>query len=358
MYRFKLTYSGTDTTIEEPRGWTTFKSELKRDFKSHGVIFNYTSGSLKLEFADGRSILEDAFQLEGFDAVVTLTVDQRSTINSSWANTFVGNAVMKNRELTDSYFAVDFEGDTFKQKIVNRLDTPVRLDSVIDLDGGSLVGSINSYSDQWNSIRLNSDYVADYKTGGDSSLFNNFTNSPSAFSGSSTQTELITVNFDGTLQEDLKEFQTVGEQIAVTIAGANNFIIAENGDLKVVATDIKFRWQGTLTTSSASALTVNAEWTLRVDDYSGANKSETAIKTNTYSTSGSPLNYDTGVVTESFTETTVSVVAGDLVYIYLKLEAVEHTGVGAGIASNSFQYDLYESSRLHVQVLKSIKTQV
>jgi len=160
LYRFILTYSGADTTVEEPRGWSDFKSEIKRDFKSHGVIFKYTSGTLKLGFADGRDILETAFRNDGFDAVVTLTVDQRAEDTQSWTNAFTGNAVMKNRELTDMYFDVDFESSTFQQKIINRLNIPVDVDASIDLDGNSLSGSISKQSDSFGTIRLDRTYDA------------------------------------------------------------------------------------------------------------------------------------------------------------------------------------------------------
>ena len=160
MFRFTLTYSGTETTVIEPKGWDTFKSELKRDFKSHGVIFKYTSGTLKLGFADGRDILETAFQNDGFDAVVTLTVDQRNTDLDTWVNVFTGNAVMKNRELTEDYFSVDFESSTFQQKIANRLKTPVNLETTLDLDGNTLSGTIDKQTDTFGTIRLNRSYDA------------------------------------------------------------------------------------------------------------------------------------------------------------------------------------------------------
>ena len=165
QYRFVLTYNNVDTEVIEPNGWSDFKSEIKRDFKSHGVVFKFTSGSLKLGFADGRSVLENAFQLEGFDAVVTLTVDRRIDEFYSWENIFIGDAIMKNRELDENYFNVDFESSTFQQKVVNRLKSKVRLDASIDLDGNPIIGSIDSYTNDWGSIRLNSDYVGDYKTG-------------------------------------------------------------------------------------------------------------------------------------------------------------------------------------------------
>ena len=155
IYRFKLTYSGEDTTVTEPKGWAEFKSEIKRDFKSHGVIFKYTSGTLKLGFTDGRDVLETAFQNDGFDAVVTLTVDQRPDDISSWTEVFTGNAVMKNRELSNDYFSVDFESSTFQQKFINRLDIPVRLDRTTDLDGNILqIGALQTQTDDFDTIRL------------------------------------------------------------------------------------------------------------------------------------------------------------------------------------------------------------
>ncbi len=154
IYRFTLTYNSVDTEVCEPQGWDSFKSELKRDFKSHGVVFKYTSGTLKLGFADGRDILEAAFRLEGFDAQVTLTVDQRADAFQAWEEAFSGIAVMKNRELNDLYFSVDFEGSSFQQKIINRLKTTLRVNSATDLDGNALT-PITALSTTWNTIRFN-----------------------------------------------------------------------------------------------------------------------------------------------------------------------------------------------------------
>lgn len=155
IYRFSLTYSGTETTVVQPRGWPEFKSEIKRDFNSHGAIYRFTSDVLKLGFADGRDILENAFQVDGVDAVVTLTVDKRADQYATWSNIYVGNAVMKNRELTENYFDVDFEASTIQQLIKNRLKTKVAIDTDKDLDGGTLNGSVTSYTNDLDTIRLN-----------------------------------------------------------------------------------------------------------------------------------------------------------------------------------------------------------
>jgi hypothetical protein len=161
IFRFTLTYNGVDTNVVQPRGWKDFKSELKRDFDSHGVMFEYTSGTLKLGFiSDGRDVLESAFRLEGFDAQVTFKAEGRETVNDSYSTLFEGTAIMENRQYDKDYFEVDFETDTFKQTFLNRIKTKVRLDTTIDLDGGTLSGSINKESDTWNTIRLYRTYDA------------------------------------------------------------------------------------------------------------------------------------------------------------------------------------------------------
>ena len=154
IYRFTLTYNSVSTEVAEPRDWKDFKSEIKRDFKSHGVLFKYTSEALKLGFADGRDILENAFQLEGFDAVVQLSIDRRPDSFASWTNIFVGNARMESRELTEMFFNCDFESSPFIQKSVNRFKTKVKLDSTIDLDGNALSGTLTKQNDDWQTIRL------------------------------------------------------------------------------------------------------------------------------------------------------------------------------------------------------------
>lgn len=154
MFKFVLTYSGIATEVIEPQGWTEFQSEIKRDFDSHGVVFKYTSGTIKLGFADGRDILETAFQNDGYDAEVTLTVSQRASTIDPWVQVYEGTAIMANRELTLDYFTVDFEESSFQQKVINRLDIPVNLNRANDLDGNALTGSITKQTDTFNTIRL------------------------------------------------------------------------------------------------------------------------------------------------------------------------------------------------------------
>ena len=168
-YRFFLTYSGTTTQVDEPDGWADFKSEIKRDFQSHGSVYMFTSGSLKLGFdgggdgfGDGRAILEEAFQNYGLDAEVTFTADWKPTESSDWENLFTGDAVMSNREYDLDYFQVDFETSSLKQKINNRLKTKVNIDATQDLDGNALIGTINKQTEDWDDIVLERVWMAEF----------------------------------------------------------------------------------------------------------------------------------------------------------------------------------------------------
>jgi hypothetical protein len=362
IYRFTLTYNSVDTEVDQPKGWTDFKSEIKRDFKSHGVVFKYTSGTLKLGFADGRDVLEDAFQLEGFDAQVTLTVDQRADSNKAWEETFTGIAVMKNRDLDDLYFNVDFEGSTFQQKVINRLNTKVDLDTLIDLDGETLTGTIDQQTSQWNSIRLKEDYIADYRAGGDSSDFTSFAGSGLANGSSGNDVfQYQVLNFSGLIDDELKEVNEVSESILdvePTLANSlNNFTIGISGDLTFTYT-LKFQLSATLDLTDEGAVNTNIKYELilRHDDAFGVNIAEYSLDTDNQSGT-SPLTHDFGVVTHTGSQA-VTVTAGDTMFYYIKVtgDGVNATTPNYSVLIDPIDIDIYHNSRVSYSVLKSSTT--
>ena len=359
IYRFKLTYSGTDTTVIEPQGWDTFKSEIKRDFKSHGVIFRYTSGTLKLGFADGRSVLEDAFQAEGFDAAVTLTVDQRATTTAAWVNAFTGNAVMENRELTDMYFSVDFETSTFQQKVINRMDTKVKLGATIDLDGNTLSGAINSSTTSWNDIRLVNKYIADFRVGGSSLSFETYNRSHTTSNGTSVFSHLL-VNYEGELEAAFGDVQVITEsfntgQLAAN-SGDQNFIVnSDNQGTIHVEGSFKYKYHGTLTTDvSAPFMDVHLRAYLRQENSLGAFEARQEVfkKTIAVDTSLSPFDYDTGVLTASFSTDVIVTFPGRRIFLYFETEAETSEG-GSVTTTNDANIDIYYSTQPTFSLLKS-----
>ena len=221
IYRFTLTYNAVDTSVIEPKGWKDFESEIKRDFKSHGVVYEFTSGTLKLGFADGRDVLENAFQTEGNEALVYFLAESKTHEYGTWETEFYGSAVMKNRELNGQYFEVDFEGSSIKQLITNRLKTKVNLGTTLDLDGGTLSGSLTSYTNDWDTIRLYNDYQAKL-----------------AVDTSSTITPIASA--EGTSENDATSIKLLYSYWGYPYEIFNNFKDIKRSDLDMVNTSLSF----------------------------------------------------------------------------------------------------------------------
>lgn len=360
IYRFSLTYNGTETTVIEPKGWSDFKSELKRDFKSHGVVFKFVSGTLKLGFADGRDILEQAFQDKGVDADVVFMAERANDAFSLYSLIFEGKAVMSSRELDESYFNVSFEDSTFQQKVVNRLNSKVRLDATEDLDGNALSDTLLSYTNTWNSERFYEDFYANYKQNPldtDSTTFSD----TNAFSGGGSDYSHVVVNFDGILVNEYEERQIVTEALSFgqigSGSGNQNLVSSVSGDFVLFSTELKYQWAGTFTTAIAGVNTLTARWKLRREDSDGVFVSEDTVHTKILQSASSPYVFDTGELTESTTEKAISVNAGDRIFFYLEIEY--NTQVGAGSSSTLSDYKLFHNSQLKYNVLiDSLQTPV
>jgi hypothetical protein len=354
MYRFYLTYNNVQTEVEEPKGWSDFKSEIKRDFKSHGVIFKYTSGTLKLGFADGRNILEDAFQLEGFDAQVCFTVDRRQTNTDVWVNEFEGNAVMKNRELTDLYFNIDFEVSTFQQKVINRLDTKVKLDATVDLDGDPMSDSLHEEETFWNTLRIKTDYDATFQAGGVSTDFTSFsnTNTQSDISGADVIQYLL-LDYVGIIDGELQEYLNNTNGFKADTLTEYNLICGVAGTLTFTY-EFKFELDGTVTLLDdvGQDTKLTYEIILRHENSSGVLQSETILDTGNSGTSASPVTHDFGLLTKSGSHQ-LTVTNGDLVYYVLKVigDGTNNTTLPYGIRS-ALNCDVYHNSQVTYSVLK------
>lgn len=159
-YRFTLIHDSVNTSVLQPNGWDAFRSAVSRDFKAHGAVYKFTDGSLKLSFADGRDVFSNALENYGLDALVEFVADRRKDEFSEWQNVFTGTAIMKTGELDIDSYSVDFENVTFQQKIKNRIDNKVRLNTSLDLDGGTLNGAIPTQTEDWNTISIDRNYRA------------------------------------------------------------------------------------------------------------------------------------------------------------------------------------------------------
>ena len=163
LYRFSL--NGTE--VDEPKDFVSFESELERSFEAHGLIFNYASGSVRLAFfGSGKTILENAWNADGFNASVTLLIESRATPEDSFTTLFTGDALFDSWEYDLDYFSIEFQDSNFQNKLLSRLDTKVRLKQTIDLDGNALSGSIAEQSDSFNDVQKDLTGTRDFREGG------------------------------------------------------------------------------------------------------------------------------------------------------------------------------------------------
>jgi hypothetical protein len=354
-YRFTLTYNSVDTEVEEPNGWDSFKSEIKRDFKSHGVVFKYTSGTLKLGFADGRDVLESAFQLEGFDASVQLAIDQRATEFDSWTNVFTGCAIMKNRELTELYFSVDFESSTFQQQTVNRLKTKLRLDTTEDLDGATLSGSLTSYTNTWHTMRVNKLSKRNYRSQETSGQLE--TQSDTMVGGGGNLTQTAIWNFQEELIKEWETHNTVTEDFRDNAIGNNsgdeNYTSLINGELSFSG-NIKVRYSGTTSSNAVGTHSTTVTWIVRHENSSGTEIEEITVSTyQAVEVSTSSMLYDSGIVDTTFSSVSLTndVSVNDRVFLYTKVLSI-FPGGATSTQSNA-SIDLYHVTQTTWQVLKA-----
>jgi len=166
QWQFHLTSGSTQTEIIEPENWLTFKSSFVRDMDAHGVFYRFTANNMRLGFVGaGRTILENAWQVDGFDAVVTFRAQKRQDEFADWETIFNGTAVFRNRELNIEYFKCDFEDQSFIEKIKNRFDTTVNIGATETLDGEVISTEITQYGGSWNKLLASSEFAANYKSG-------------------------------------------------------------------------------------------------------------------------------------------------------------------------------------------------
>jgi hypothetical protein len=307
-------------------------------------MFKYTSGTIKLGFADGKDILESAFRLEGFDAQVTLTVDQRPDAFQAWEEAFSGIAVMKNRELNDMYFTVDFEGSSFQQKIINRLKTTLRVNSATDLDGNALT-PITPLSSTWESIRFNYIYRGNTQ--------NNYTLAALGVVGtpSGTITRYTQLNFNDTLVSSLNDFVILDKDM---ISSIPSFILSPtiSGDL-VFTTLLKRRVQINIdSTTPGDNTSLGYTFYLRHLDSAGTLITEYTLYDSgiILSTEGTP--YDFGEESDLLEQSISAVDADDQFVVYAKVFG----GTVLGTPTVDLSWQSLEGFYIDFNILQSLES--
>jgi len=367
-YRFFLTHDAGQVEVDQPDKFESFESEIDRDFKTHGLIYQFTSGTLLLGFiGDGRDILERAFQIDGLDAIVTLQIDKRDDDADPWVTVFTGNAVMENRVISIDFFEVDFENTTFLQKLTNRFDTKVRLDATEDLDGGTLSGALTSYSVVSNNIRKKKVMNANYRDPADSAVKDDI-NTPSSSSGS-TFTKYWKPFFESLQINELPTPSILPKTLVFTSSAptTGDVVIEQIGDITFNAT-IKYQIKMLGICSDASPPSIIPSYSFVLDHYNSADALQTSFDRTTGGLSNwgetdspitdecpsAPTNQDFTLQTRTLNELTITdVKIGDYFVFYLREKLVDSNG---GNITAEFDADWFHNSSIDFSLKDAAKT--
>ena len=141
IYTFRLNSTSDYLAIDQPADFDNIRSKLRRDFDAHGLFFEFTDPSIKLKFPTvdkSREFLEDAFQLDGVDADVTLNVDFQQDEFDSPTQIYDGQIDFESRALTDDYFECIVNVESVALRLKNNMKIPVSMTDVVNLDGDAI----------------------------------------------------------------------------------------------------------------------------------------------------------------------------------------------------------------------------
>ena len=148
QFRFTLTNSIVGAqVIDNPDGWQDIKVKLERDSEFHSLvekievplIFYGSNGVVD----GGYDYITNVITTQGLNAIIVITIDISEDEGQSYEEFFTGNLELSDKQEFS-------EGDTFYKlqcpiiqtslwsKFINRVETPVDLQSTTDLDGNAV----------------------------------------------------------------------------------------------------------------------------------------------------------------------------------------------------------------------------
>lgn len=151
MMRFWLHHAEFGKTIiRDPLGWDGSNKTIRRDMTTHGVFFEYTP---RIRFVkNGRGILKYLRDKYGVEADVRLRVQEKNLSTRLWRTIFDGRINFAGYSCTPVYFECNAERTGFVQRLKNRSDVKVNLDSLVS-QGGTV---LPAFTDETTSVELHS----------------------------------------------------------------------------------------------------------------------------------------------------------------------------------------------------------
>lgn len=138
---FYLVINGVDNEIEEPIGWDQVNIKIKRDDRTHGIIYEFSDGEVDLTFdcPAGAELLRAEYDSLGNDALVQLKFGYIDN-NNIFQQQYEGVLNFNSYRLDDvGHVSCSVKNTPFEELLRTRFDTLVDLETDQTLDGDPLV---------------------------------------------------------------------------------------------------------------------------------------------------------------------------------------------------------------------------
>jgi hypothetical protein len=127
----------------DPVGWDALGKKIKRDTKWHGVFYEY---SPKLQFIkDGRHLVHYFYEKYGIEANILITIYKKNFQSRKYDLYYTGRLNLTSLDISTLYASCNIEQTGFVQKLKNRQDVKVNLQSLISQDGKTIPAFTNEY---------------------------------------------------------------------------------------------------------------------------------------------------------------------------------------------------------------------
>lgn len=257
VFRFTLSHPIIgNQRISEPIGWKDAKLKLTRDPEYHSLI-EYFDADLVFYGNNGRQNggIDFIRQVEaiGPDETIVIQVDISVDGGKNFLSVFNGQLDLTSiEERENNQASIPIIRNDLWVKFVNRIDTPTNLQSTLDIDGNSV--SVPE------AVRINLSsqlvrYVGNY------TWFESFNYSPSSTLGG-----IMVLDWDTTINDDLKKFAL--PRATAKLQGTSPNFIAPAGIFEapydgVYNFDIRIEWSNLINPSTSpfwTALTGNVNF--------------------------------------------------------------------------------------------------
>jgi hypothetical protein len=203
--------------ITDPIGWDSSLKTIERDPNWHGVFFKYTP---KLQFIkDGKAIIQSLYEQYGFEAEIELFIYKRSTARKFEID-YRGrlNLTPGSLRIQKVYLTCNVDQTGFTQKLKNRQDVKVNLQSLLTQDGAD----ITPFSNETVTIPMHSKVLV--------KSYNAKLNRGISFRPSEiTSSKFIQIDFDGVTSNEIEEKFNIGTNVNTSVP-VNLITLKEGGE--------------------------------------------------------------------------------------------------------------------------------